>query len=394
MRLSLTAADRAFVLIFTTSLLSDAKCTSVGSAISETCGHMSSLRTNPPDRSADQLLLQLQTSQQLKLVMDTTAQLEGDRKVITNTSAGRVPTATSRSSKANSTAEPARFEVEVGDDRTLNPRTRDGDSSLALEQDLHEVHFRGEAALGFPALDHSSRIDNSTNQTGTASLISRSSGVSKQANGEAGHGAVNPSTVKDVIGDSWSWLGPRPVSTKAPLDANGASGLGAMAELRLHGVTLRYLHSMVQGSLARFLRNIRLDLSSGARVPEHRVNILGFHERYQRVSPSHWGAPTHTQEEVVVRFEILFGEHGNERPEPHEALDFLKADFLSEVELKFNSGLHMSNATIEETLDGDEGFNYKDTVHRRDSTRQFSAVAVPIGISAMIICVLVWLAVA
>lgn len=389
MRLLFAAAERAFVLTLTT-LLSDAKCTSIGSAISETCGHVPSLRTNPSELIADQLLLQLQTSQQFKSVMDMTAQ---SKKVITNSSAGRVSTATSRSSKANSTAQPARFEVGVGDNGTASSK-KDTNSSLALAQEVHEIHLLGEAALRPPALDPSSRIDNFTTQAGTASLISSSSSVSKQADGQAGQHVVNPSTVKDVIGDSWSWLGPRPVSTQAPFDADGASGLGAMAKLRLPGVTLRHLHSIAQGSLARFLRNVRLDLSSGARVPEHRVSILGIHERFQRVNPSHWGAPTHTQEEVVVRFEILFGEQGNERPEPHEALDFLKANFLSEVKFKLNSGLHMSNATIEETLDGDEGFNYKDAVHRRDSMRQFSAVAVPVGISAMLICVLIWLAAA
>lgn len=163
-----------------------------------------------------------------------------------------------------------------------------------------------------------------------------------------------------------------------------------MAELRLPGLTLRYLHSIAQGSLARFLNNVRLDLSSGAQVPERRISILGLHERYQRVNPSQAGAATHAKEEVVVRFEILLGDAGSERPEPHEALDFLKADFMSEMDLQRSTGLHMSNATIEESW----GMGDEVASRQRAGMERLYAIGIPIGISAVFTIVLIWLAAA
>lgn len=206
-----------------------------------------------------------------------------------------------------------------------------------------------------------------------------------------------------LLGDS-SWLGPdggnlpgdglspeMPVAgVPPPFDpyGNAAAELGALAELRLPSVTLRQLHSMAKGSLARFLLDLRTDLGGGAQVPSSRINILSIHERYQRATEMRG---KHRLEEVVVRFEVMPGELGRERPEPHEALDFLKEDLSRELAGVRTSGLDLSNASIEERFPA-PGMESRAAMEEKEGVARLAALAVPIGISAAFTGILIWLA--
>lgn len=218
--------------------------------------------------------------------------------------------------------------------------------------------------------------------------------------GSARHARVR-GRIDPILGDG-SWLGPGsdglpeggavpgvPAAEEPLFDPYGtAAEVGALAELRLPSVTLRQLHGMAQGSLARFLLDLRTDLGEGARVPSRRIDILSIHERYQKAVEK---KGKHHGEEVVVRFAVLPGETGHERPEPHEALDFLKEDLARDFAGVRVSGLDLSNASVEERL-GAPGMEARAAMEEKEGVARLAALSVPIGISAAFTGILIWLA--
>lgn len=171
-----------------------------------------------------------------------------------------------------------------------------------------------------------------------------------------------------------------PIST---LDTSTGNDL--TLELRLVGSSLQALHrSGPTKSLTDFLRDLHGQLSSAAGVGSMQLNILGIHERFQRVARK--GGTKHLEPRVLVRFRILAaGESA-----PQAVLERLRED-LKKPEGKLQGGPLgdvFRNATIAKTMSS--GLSIPRP--QKDTLQRISAMALPIGISAAFTGILIWLA--
>jgi len=180
-------------------------------------------------------------------------------------------------------------------------------------------------------------------------------------------------------------------------------GAGLLLELHMPQVTLKELHSSSRGSLAQFLMQVRGEICKGTAVEEPRISILGIHGRYKRYESDsllHMKSdrinqskpqPSHIEEEVVVRFEILPG--WNNDPDPHQAYDALKQQLTSPASSVMLGPLStvLTNATV--LLSAPSGMaSGRSMTEHGHGMAHMSAMAWPIGISAAFIGVLIWLA--
>lgn len=191
------------------------------------------------------------------------------------------------------------------------------------------------------------------------------------------------------------------LSSEERFEPFGYPGAGLLLELHLPEVTLKELHSSSRGSLAQFLSEVRGELRKGAEVVEPRISILGIHGRYKRYDTTglyhmssertgHITAPSHVDEEVVVRFEILPG--WADDPDPRKALNVLKKQLHSSESELMNGPLAtvLVNATVGISAPVSIATQPQMVEHR--GMAHMSAMAWPIGISAAFIGVLIWLA--
>lgn len=184
----------------------------------------------------------------------------------------------------------------------------------------------------------------------------------------------------------------------------GYPGAGLLLELHMPQVTLKELHSSSRGSLAQFLMQVRGEICKGTAVQEPRISILGIHGRYkryesedllhlhsERTSQSQSKGPSHVEEEVVVRFEILPG--WNNDPDPHQAFDALKQQLTSPASSVMLGPLStvLTNATVLLSAPSGMASGNRMSEHGHGMAHM-SAMAWPIGISAAFIGVLIWLA--
>lgn len=176
------------------------------------------------------------------------------------------------------------------------------------------------------------------------------------------------------------------------------SRVGVLAELRMSHVTLRQLHSEAQGSLSRFLLELRTELARLAHISDRRVSILGIHERYKRSFDGLSGNgkkeqhPTNKHDqEVVVRFEVMPGD-GADSVEAVKGIDrrLISGERLGRPGSPVGPALR--NATVALGLSSGLGAQAAARLAEQRGMERLGVMALPIGISAVFTGAIVWLA--
>jgi hypothetical protein len=241
------------------------------------------------------------------------------------------------------------------------------------------------------------------NRTVTSKAQEDSSSYSLSSAGEGGglSGSVWRRQEAGFIDEEESDNASLPPLAEERFEPFGYPGAGLLLELHLPEVTLKELHSSSRGSLAQFLLEVRGELNKSAEVVESRISILGIHGRYKRYDTSglyhmssertgHITGPSHVDEEVVVRFEILPG--WADDPDPRQALNVLTKQLHSSKSdlMRGPLGTILVNATVGISAPVSIATQPQMVEHR--GMAHMSAMAWPIGISAAFIGVLIWLA--
>jgi len=169
-----------------------------------------------------------------------------------------------------------------------------------------------------------------------------------------------------------------------------AFGTGLLTELHLPHVTLRQLHTKSKGSLARFLLDLRKELSSATSVEEERLNIIGIQGQYQRMDAIDGDEPVRVNEEVLVRMELMDPESKEEK-KPLDVITKIRDELLPGGALtKGPLKDQLTNATI--NLSSATTLSAQHIEAERRGAARLSAMALPIGISAAFTGILIWLA--
>jgi hypothetical protein len=181
----------------------------------------------------------------------------------------------------------------------------------------------------------------------------------------------------------------------------GYPGAGLLLELHLPKVTLRDLHNSGRSSLAQFLSEVRVELGKAAEVQEQRISILGIHGRYKRQDSARFysthnshdvgvSSQPRTDEEVVVRFEILPGWSND--TDPRQALSALNHQLNSPNGVLMQGPLGSTLDSGAVTLSTPVGLASMPSLAEHRGLAHMTIMAWPIGISAAFIGVLIWLA--
>lgn len=191
-----------------------------------------------------------------------------------------------------------------------------------------------------------------------------------------------------------------PVEDKDVFAPFGRSDLGTVAELHMPHVTLHQLHSNSKGSLARFLVQLRGQLSLAAEIDERRITILEIKGRYKRVPNadainlndigSELGFvqdPGRQEEEVIVKLEIVPGGAGEE--EPKKVMEKIGRLLSQKQSILMKGPLHSTllDASLQPIRSAVTPIS-----DEREGMARLSSMALPIGISAAFTGILIWLA--
>mmetsp|Transcript_77596 Transcript_77596/g.240419 ORF Transcript_77596/g.240419 Transcript_77596/m.240419 type:complete len:324 (+) Transcript_77596:102-1073(+) len=165
---------------------------------------------------------------------------------------------------------------------------------------------------------------------------------------------------------------------------------GAVLGLRMPNMTMGQLLARPSGTLADFLHLLYVEISKAAGIGGGlRLTIAGIHGRYRRIDDKQHGRrPVHTEEEVLVVLRIA---GVRQDPSSKTAVHELRAQLASpESALQLSeAGFALRNATVERTIA--PGLRLAPDSDR-DQVARITAMALPIGISAAFIGVLIWLA--
>lgn len=168
-------------------------------------------------------------------------------------------------------------------------------------------------------------------------------------------------------------------------------GIGYPVELHLPALTLAQLHGEQFSSLAEFLLELRVALCGSAQIGAERLQVQGIHERFQQPAAGLETADTHsvvTSREVLVRLAIMPAGSAPDAPEVVDRLRMAINDLESQL-MRSNVSAAMHNATVQLSLTR----GLKSAVVGQQPVMPLSAMALPIGISALFTGILIWLAV-
>jgi len=175
-------------------------------------------------------------------------------------------------------------------------------------------------------------------------------------------------------------------------------GTELILELHVPGLTLHELHHTVHKSLSDFLLNLHKAISKASSVSMNRIKILSIYGRYRASENAGMisiGAPAknpmRTEDEIVVRFEVLPAQEKQDEPDPPAVLDVLRQKLQASDPIFVGGKLGniLQNSTI--TLSLSSGLARITQAHEK-SKNQVSTMALPIGISAAFTGILVWIA--
>lgn len=173
---------------------------------------------------------------------------------------------------------------------------------------------------------------------------------------------------------------------------------GLILELHLPSVSLQVLHGYEGGSVASFLVDLREAIGTTAGLPKTDISILGIHERYtlhpSSREPSFASMPSSHKEgiikhrETLVRFAILADAQAAISPQKALKSLELAVGYQGSALMQGKIGHLLKNCSI--ALELTESLALAPSQGTRGV--QFAALAMPIGISAALTGILIWLA--
>lgn len=266
--------------------------------------------------------------------------------------------------------------------RTLSAHNLDVDTNWAIpEADADaRIAIVSDGTRASAASGDGKRIDGIVNMEGAHSSSSINTWKSHRSPRRQG---LVPSALVADPSDSW----------EQDAERYDVIPQGWLLELHLHGITLKDLRRNTKSSVTEFLLPLHSELSRNLRS----LSVLGIHERFQQRQerlPNQFGdeaeaVPARMSQEVIVRFEAVPKQAAGQMPE--EVMQTLAAQLDDPACSLHNErfGFALANTSFTQASAPDLVASKVDV---QADAKTWSAMALPIGISATFTGILLWLA--